>query len=183
MSHLTAAELDDGFSQLQPFPADGGELRLIVRRPVVGSREVVSTASLDRAVGLVGDSWLARGSRHTLDGAAVPDAQITLMNISVAMLVAGRLDRVPLAGDQLYVDLDLSIVNLPVSTRLVIGDAVLEVTPPPHTGCAKFVDRFGEDAMRFVNSAFGRSLRLRGMNARVVTAGVVKVGDQVKVLR
>ena len=86
------------------------------------------------------------------DGSANPDAQLTLMNARVVALVAGERERWPLAGDQLYVDLDLSADNLPPGTRLAVGSAVIEVTPEPHTGCAKFSARFGSEALRFVNS-------------------------------
>ena len=82
-----------------------------------------------------------------------------------------------LAGDQLYVDLDLSEANLPPGTRLSIGSAVIEVTAEPHTGCSKFVERFGLDAMKFVNSRERKDLHLRGINARVVRPGVLRVGD------
>jgi MOSC domain-containing protein YiiM len=109
--------------------------------------------------------------------------QINIMNARATALVAGSKDRWPLAGDQLYVDLDLSGANLPPGTRLAIGSAVLEVTSQPHTGCAKFVARFGLDAMKFVNSPVGRELNLRGINAKVVTAGTIRVGDDVRVAR
>ena len=89
-------------------------------------------------------------------------------------------DRRVLAGDQLHVDLDLSEANLPPGTRLALGTAVIEVTPEPHRGCAKFVERFGRDAMRFVNSPIGRELRLRGLNARVVVPGTVRPGDEIR---
>jgi len=148
-------------------------VRLIVRRPRVGDREVVDEAQLDPATGLVGDSW------HTRRGSD-PEMQLTIMNARVTELVAGDTERWPLAGDQLYVDLDLSLANLPAGTRLAIGTAVVEVTAPPHTGCRKFVARFGLDAMKFVNSPTGRQLNLRGINAKVVQPGAVRVGDRVR---
>src|SRR3954451_5504699 len=175
--HLSTAELEAALDHVLAAPKDDGELRLIAARPRPAERELLSEARLDTAVGLVGDSWLTRGSRHTPDGSAIPDMQITVMNARVAALVAGP-DDMSLAGDQLYVDLDLSHANLPVGARLAVGDAVLEVTAPPHTGCKKFVVRFGEDAMRFVNSRNGRAHRLRGMNTKVVVPGTVRVGDR-----
>ena len=181
--HRTADELAAARPHLLAAPDDDGPLRLIVTRPTPGERVLLDTGELDTDAGLVGDNWLERGNRHRADGSADPDAQITVMNIRVAELVAGSADRVPLAGDQLYVDLDLSMDNLPVGSRLTIGDAVLEVTPPPHTGCKKFVARFGTDAMRFVNSHEGRANRWRGMNARVLTSGTVRLGDQIRVTR
>ena len=108
--------------------------------------------------------------------------QLTVMNSRAALLVAGDPDRRMLAGDQIYVDLDLSPANLPPGTRLALGSAVIEVTDQPHLGCAKFAARFGTDALRFVNSRVGRQLRLRGLNARVIVTGTVRSGDAVRKL-
>jgi len=180
--HLPTAALEAARAHVLGAPKDDGELQLIVARPRPAERELVSAARLDVVEGLVGDNWLTRGSRHTPDGSAVPDKQITVMNARVAALVAGGETNMALAGDQLYVDLDIGVGNLPVGSRLSIGSAVLEVTAPPHTGCKKFVARFGEDAMRFVNSRDGRVHRLRGMNTKVVVAGTVRVGDRCRKL-
>ncbi len=157
-------------------------MELIVRRPAVDQREVLEEAALDPAEGLVGDTWRSRGSTRTSDGAPHPDKQITVMNARAVALVAATDDRRPLAGDQLYVDLDISHANLPAGTRLALGSAVIEVTDKPHLGCHKFAARFGKDALRFVNSAVGRQLRLRGLNAKIITAGTVRVGDVVRKL-
>ena len=175
---LSTAELEAALGHLLGAPKDGGELQLIAVRPRPGERELPSEAQLDLVAGVVGDSWLTRGSRHTPDGSAIPEMQVTVMNARVAALVADGAADMALAGDQLYVDLDLSVDNLPVGSRLAIGEAVLEVTAPPHTGCKKFVARFGTDAMRFVNSRDGRAHRLRGMNTRVVVPGTVRLGDR-----
>jgi MOSC domain-containing protein YiiM len=153
---------------------------MIVRRPAVGEREVLTRAELDLVEGLVGDSWIRRGSSRTEDGLAHPDTQINVMSARAIALVAGDKTRWPLAGDQLFIDLDLSVKNLPPGTELEIGSAVIEVTSEPHTGCGKFVKRFGVDATKFVNSTLGRSLQLRGVNARVVQAGAIQVGDLVR---
>jgi hypothetical protein len=165
---------------IRESPSEDGVVELIVRRPGVEEREVVAEAELDLVEGLVGDCWRTRGSKSMPDGSANPDAQITVMNSRVAALVAGKRDRWPLAGDQLYVDLDLSYDNLPPGTRLEIGSAVLEVTAQPHTGCGKFLRRFGIDAQKLVNSAEGRQLNLRGINAKVVVPGTVRVGDEIR---
>jgi len=178
--HLTRAELEAGLFEIRSAPKDEGVLCLIVRRPQIGEREVLETGELDPAMGLVGDSWINRGSSHTVDGSAHPDMQLNIMNARVAALVAQTKDRWQLAGDQLYVDLDLSAANLSPGTRLAIGSAVIEVTPPPHTGCKKFVSRFGLEAMKFVNSSVGKELHLRGINAKVVQPGVIRVGQLVK---
>lgn len=171
--------LEAAREHLLAAPPDLGVVELVVARPEPGARVVLDEALLDPAEGLVGDCWLARGSRHTPDGSADALMQLTLMNARVVHLVAGSRDRWPLAGDQLYVDLDLGVANLPPGTRLAIGTAVVEITGQPHTGCAKFADRFGIDAARFVNSPEGRAHRLRGVNTQVVAGGVVRPGDPV----
>lgn len=182
VKHLTMAELEAGLDEIRRSPKDEGVLRLIVRRPAIDQREVLETGELDPALGLVGDTWISRGSSRTADGSAHPDMQLNIMNARVAALVAQDRNRWQLAGDQLYLDLDLSAENLPAGTCLALGSAVIEVTPLPHTGCKKFVSRFGLDAMKFVNSAVGRELHLRGINARVVHGGLIRVGQLVSKL-
>jgi hypothetical protein len=179
MGHVPLTALEDGAEAIRGAPSDGGHVELIVRRPRVESREVIGVATLDECEGLVGDCWRARGSGTTVDGSAHPDTQITLMNARAAGLIAGDQQRWPLAGDQLYVDLDLSTANLPPGTQLQIGSAILEVTAEPHRGCGKFARRFGVDAVKFVNSKLGRELNLRGINARVVHGGTVRTGDPI----
>jgi hypothetical protein len=181
MRHRTAPELSAGLPWIREAPADAGTLEMIVRRPALDEREVMAEGQLTAEDGLVGDYWRVRGSRSTSDGVPDPDLQVTIMGARVVDLLAGG-DRTawPLAGDQLYVDLDLSVANLPAGTRLAIGGAVIEVTEPPHTGCAKFSARFGSEALRLTNSPEGRSLRLRGVHARVVQPGVVRQGDVVR---
>lgn len=174
-----ALDADAWLTEVRRSPADRGRLELIVRRPAIGEREVLQSGELDCAVGLVGDTWLARGSRSTVDGSAETDAQLNIMNWRCARLVAGRDDRVPLAGDQLYVDLDLSPENLPPGTRLRLGSAVIEVTAKPHTGCSKFTRRFGLAAHRWINGRVGQQHRLRGICAKVVIAGTITTGDEI----
>ncbi len=176
----TAEELDAGLDEVRRSPDDVGRVELIVRRPDIGEREEVGEAELDLDHGLVGDNWGPRGSRHTEDGSAEPERQLTVMNARAAALFAEEPERRSLAGDQLFVDLDLSGENLPPGTRLALGTAVIEVTVLPHTGCAKFRQRFGPAASKLVASPVGRELNLRGINARVVVAGVVRVGDEVR---
>ncbi|MBM3660472.1 MAG: MOSC domain-containing protein [Actinobacteria bacterium] len=176
---MTATELAAGCAEVLAAPRDRGTVELLVVRPEPGDRQVVAEVEVDPAVGLVGDCWLARGSRRTPDGSADPLMQVTLVNARFVDLVAGDRDRWPLAGDQVYVDLELGGANLPPGTHLALGTAVVEVTEAPHTGCAKFADRFGIDAARFVNSDLGRAHNLRGINTRVVTGGVVRTGDVV----
>jgi hypothetical protein len=172
--------LEDSLEHIREAPADGGTLEMIVARPAVDRREVLSEGWLDVGGGLKGDTWRARGSSRTPDGSANPDAQLTLMNARVTAAIAGGRERWPLAGDQLYVDLDLSLANLPPGSRVQIGSAVIEFSEAPHTGCAKFMARYSDDAQRFVNSPIGRELRLRGANCRVVVAGMVRQGDTIR---
>jgi MOSC domain-containing protein YiiM len=179
VEHRTTAELDAGLDDIRRSPADHGTLELIVARPGPGERLELAEATLDTERGLVGDGWLVRGSRHTEDGSSRPDEQVTLMNARAAALFAVDLARRALAGDQLYVDLDLSEANLPPGTRLRVGTAVLEVSGLPHTGCAKFIERFGADAGRWVNLGSGREVNARGINAFVVQAGTVRLHDVV----
>jgi MOSC domain-containing protein YiiM len=156
---------------------------MIVRRPETEAREVLADGVLDLAEGLVGDNWRTRGSARTPDGSAHPDMQLTLVNARALALIAQRKDRWPLAGDQLVVDLDLSVDNAPPGTRLRIGQAVIELTAQPHTGCKKYAARFGVDALGFVSSPVGKRLQLRGVNARVVQPGAIRVGDPVTIVR
>jgi MOSC domain-containing protein YiiM len=170
--------LEAGLDDVRAAPADEGRVELIVRRPEVDARELVEEAALDPDGGLVGDNWHVKPSLKT--GAPNLEAQVTVMNARVTALVAGEdRERWALAGDQLYVDLDLSYRNLPPGTRLQVGGAVIEVTDEPHRGCGKFSSRFGVEALKFVNSAVGRELNMRGVNTRIVTGGVVRTGDSV----
>lgn len=179
MPHLTVDALLAGLEGVRRAPADNGRIELIVRRPAVDEREVLSEAVLDLTEGLVGDTWRRRGSSTTDDGSADTDRQLTVMNARAASLVAVDPGRRALAGDQLYLDLDISEENAPPGTRLAVGSAVIEVTEPPHLGCGKFAERFGREALRFVNSPIGRQLRIRGVNAKVIVAGKIMVGDAV----
>jgi hypothetical protein len=172
-------ELEAGLDEIRRAPKDEGVLELIVRRPRPGEREVLHEGALDVREGLVGDSWKDRKSNRSADGLAHPDMQLNIMSSRVIALVSQDKSRWHLAGDQLFVDMDLSAQNLPPGTQLTLGSAVIEVTDQPHTGCGKFVERFGADAVTFVNSPIGRELQLRGINARVVRAGTIRIGDLV----
>lgn len=178
--HLTMEQLEAGLDEIRAAPKEEGVLKLIVRRPAIDEREVLQEGELDLVDGLVGDTWKTRGSSRTPDRSPHPDMQLNVMSSRGIALIARELHRWALAGDQLFIDLDLSAANLPPETRLTLGAAVIEVTSQPHTGCKKFADRFGADALRFVNSPAGRELRLRGLNAKVVQPGVIRTGDVVK---
>jgi MOSC domain-containing protein YiiM len=180
LQYVDLATLEESLDHIRKAPADEGTLELIVRRPAVDEREVLTEVRLDTVDGLEGDTWSVRGSSRTADGGPNPDSQLTVVNARASAAIAGERDRWALAGDQLYVDLDLSITNLPPGSRVQIGSAVIEFTESPHTGCAKFQSRYGNDSLRFVNSQVGRELRLRGANCRVVVPGVVRVGDTIR---
>jgi len=180
--YVSLAILESGLDVIRQAPGLHGTLELIVRRPGAGEREVVGEGQLEVVEGLVGDSWKRRGSGRTPDGSAHPELQLTLMNSRVIRLLAPGPDRWPLAGDQLFVDLDLSAANFPAGTRLSIGGAVIEVTPIPHTGCKKFLARYGPDALQFVNSPLGRELNLRGINSKVIQSGAIRTRDIVRKL-
>jgi hypothetical protein len=175
--HRTLDELEAGLPHIERSPRNGGPLRLIVRRPRAGAREVLDEAQLDVTVGLVGDTWSTRAGSRGRKPSPDPDTQLNIMNARAIALVAHSEDRWPLAGDQLYLDLDLTDDNLPPGTRLALGSSVIEVTAEPHTGCRKFAERFGVDATKFVNSKEGRRLHLRGIHAKVVQSGTIRVGD------
>ncbi len=181
--HLTLAEMEVGLDSIRQAPKDVGVLKLISRRPNTDEREVLPEGQLDPAHGLMGDNWKARGSRSTPDGSANPEMQLNLMNARVIALLAQDESRWALAGDQLFVDFDLSAANVPPGTRLAVGSAVIEITHEPHLGCKKFAARFGPDAVKFVNSPEGRQLHLRGVNAKVVQIGTIQVGNKVEKLQ
>lgn len=180
MVSRSRAELETFEASIRQAPRESGPLVYLVRRPAVDEREVLVEGHLDLALGLIGDNWSARTSSRTADGSPHPDMQLNVMNARAIAAVAGDESRWQLAGDQLFVDLDLSIENLPAGSRLALGDAVIEVTSQPHTGCGKFAQRFGSDALRWVNSPVGKELRLRGLNAKVVRPGRIRVGDEVR---
>jgi hypothetical protein len=181
--HLTADELAGGLAAIILSPKDRGTLEMIVVRPSEGERRQLTRGELTPQDGLLGDRWRRASWLKLADDSPDPAVQITLMNARAIALIAGEPDFWPLAGDNLFVDLDLSRENLPVGTRLIIGDAVLEIAQPAHNGCHKFKHRFGQAAVKFVNSAEGKALRLRGVHARVIQAGDVTAGDSIRVER
>jgi hypothetical protein len=175
------AELEAELDGVRAAPADVGRVELLVRRPAEEERELLDEGQLDLDRGLIGDMWSVRPSMSRGDGQPNPEAQVTVMSAPAAAIVSGTAEHADWAqaGDQLYVDFDLSKANLPTGSRLTVGEAVLEVSELPHLGCGKFSRRFGVDALKLVNSDEGRELRLRGVNTRVVVPGAVRPGDRV----
>ncbi len=180
IEHMAFIDLEAGLDVIRNSPKEQGVLDMIVRRAEVDAREVIQVGELDQVVGRVGDNWQGRPSSRSADGNAHPDMQINIMNSRIIALVAQEKDRWQLAGDQLFVDFDLSVENLPPGTKIAIGSAVLEATDQPHTGCMKFSGRFGVDALKLINSPAGKELQLRGICAKVVQGGQINTGDTVK---
>jgi hypothetical protein len=180
MDHLSTDELEAGLTEVAAAPKEEGTLALIVRRPDIDEREVLETGELSLAEGLVGDSWRARALARSDGESPNPETQLNVMNARFTALIAGSDDRWKLAGDQLYLDFDISEENLPIGSKVAIGEAVIEVTAVPHTGCQKFSARFGLEARKFANSETGKAFRLRGLNARVVVPGAIRRGDKVR---
>lgn len=180
--HRTTEELEAHLDHILSAPKDDGVVQMLVRRPATDQREVIEGADLDTESGMSGDNWLERARGYAGDGPVRKYAQLTLMNSRATDAIAVERDRWPLAGDQVYVDMDLSMENLPVGARLRVGTAVVEISEEPHTGCDKFATRFGAQALRFVNVGDGKANRLRGVNTRIVESGAVSTGDVVKKL-
>ena len=183
VAHASLEQLEAGLAEVARSPSDRGRVELLVVRPSARRRATPSSAELSVEHGLEGDGWASRGSRRTPDGRVHPDMQVALINARLLQLIARDRARWPLAGDQLVVDLDLGVDNLAAGDRLAIGSAVAEVTAQPHTGCRKFAERYGRDALRLVTTARAREGRLRGMYVRVVSPGTVRVGDTVAKVR
>jgi hypothetical protein len=177
--HLSRDELEAGLGEILRSPSDRGQLRAVVIRPVTDARESLRRCELSPEQGVHGDNWASGCWMSLPDGRPHPDVQVTIMNARAIALIAQDEARWRLAGNNLYVDLDLCAANLPPGTRLAIGTAVLEITAVPFNGCKKFAERFGVEATRFVNSKSGKRLRLRGTYARIARPGTITVGDLV----
>lgn len=177
---FTLEHLQTQLNHIQASPKDSGSVLLIVRRPATEERKIISQGRLVPASGLEGDNWRERGSTSMPDGSANPEAEITLMNTRVIQALTQDETRWALAGDQFFVDFDLSEENIPAGTRLALGSAIVEVSPLPHNGCKKFSARFGVDALKFISMAENKPLRMRGINAKIIQAGEVKQGDLIR---
>ena len=172
--HPTQAELAAGLGALAMPPADSGRVALIVRRRPDGVRETPGQTRLTPEEGVPGDGWSRRPPRD-------PEAQLAVMRRDVAELIANG-QPLTVFGDNLFVDLDVSAASLPLGTRLQVGSAVVEVTPKPHDGCLKFKQRFGQDALRFVQAKSTRDQNRRGIYWKVVESGEVAVGAPIRLI-
>ena len=182
MNYTSSQELQSNLDNILESPKNNGVLKMISRRPGVNLREVLNTGELSLTDGLIGDSWKERGSRHTPNKTAHPEMQLNIMNARVIALIAREEPNWSLAGDQLFIDMDLSGENLPAGTKLAFGSAEIEITSIPHNGCGKFKERFGSDALKFVNSELGKEHHFRGLNAKVIKPGIINKGDIIRKL-
>lgn len=179
MEHVTQSDIDTRMDWVLESPNDNGSVALIVVRPQTDKREILSQALFSPQTGVAGDNWQTHCWKKLANGQPDPEVQVAIMNARMIDVLAGDQSRWPLAGDQLFVDFDLSVMNLSPGQRLQIGDALLEITAAPHRGCRKFKQRFGEDALHYVNSAHGDAHRLRGVYAKIIAAGQVSTGDAI----
>ncbi len=175
--HLTRAELEAGLPEILQSPKDNGLVEAITVRPVSEERRVVQSTRMTLSGGVEGDHWANGCWKSTEDGKPHPDVQICIMNSRCINHIAGSRENWAPAGDNLFVDMDISPDNMPPGTRVSLGSVILEITDTPHNGCAKFVERYGREATVFVNTGEGKRLRLRGIYGRVVQDGAVSVGD------
>ena len=176
------SEMESCLDVIRQAPVDEGDVVMIIARPITGGREILERCELNQKSGLLGDNWQARGDKHTVDGTSDTGRQLTIMNARTIRAITDSEARWPDAGDQFFVDFDLSDENLPSGTQLAIGEAVVEVTALPHLGCQKFGDRFGKDANQFVNSNTGKTLNIRGINVKVIKPGSVSKGNSIRKL-
>ena len=179
VKHLTKEELQAGLPHILESPQDNGLLEAIVIRPDHGVRRDLQSCEISLALGTHGDHWIKGCHISTEDGKPHPDVQICIMNARCIGLIAQERDRWPLAGDNLFIDLDLRPENLAPGQCLSIGSAIIEISSVPHTACQSFVERYGKAAVVFVSAPKGRAMKLRGIYARVVRDGTVTVGDRV----
>ena len=180
VTHLTAEDIEAHLDYVMDAPADRGRLEAIVVRPASDQRALREAVYLSPEGGLEGDRWAATAAQSVPGDGKDPRAQqVSLMNARLLRLIAADDERMALAGDNLIVDLDLSQANLPAGQKLAIGEVVIQISDQPHTGCGKFAQRFGPDAVRFINAAERKPLRLRGVYARVLEAGTIHTGDAI----
>jgi len=180
MEHFISREkLDAGLEHIKNSPTNNGPLEMIVVRPETQERTELKSCQLSSALGVHGDRWLANSWKTLPDGSSDPEVQVAITNIRCIDLVAGQRERWNLLGDNLYIDFDLSEDNIRIGDQLSIGSTILEVSREPNYGCAKYLKHFGKDALKFLNTAEGKQLRLRGIFAKIIKDGTVTVGDTV----
>jgi hypothetical protein len=178
--HRTRAEIEAGIGPVLQSPAEGAAVEALFSRPAPGKRLDLPALEVSVSGGIAGDHW-SLGCWKTLpDGSPDPDVQVSLMNRRMLHLIAGARDNWARAGNNIIVDMDLSIDNLPIGQRLRVGTAELEIGPVANTGCDFFIERYGRDACVFVNTGIAKQKRLRGVYARVVKDGQIRIGDIIR---
>lgn len=175
---LAIDDLELGWRERAPRPRERGTVRLICVRKGEGRHETPETVQITPGLGLVGDRWSQRGAGKDPDGYSA----VTLIDATVAELLTAGRQPLDAPGDNLHVDLDISVEALPAGTRLRAGSVVLEVSAQPHTGCSTFSGKFGLDALKWVSTPEGRQRRLRGVNCAVISDGKVRVGGAIEVI-
>lgn len=179
---LALTEIETRLNWVMSAPTDTGHVSALVVRPVKNQREPLDKVMFSPQLGVNGDNWSTNCWKKLPDGKSDPEVQVAIMNARMIEVLTQDKALWPLAGDQLFVDFDLSVANLRAGDHLQVGAAVLQITAEPHRGCGKFKQRFGEDALAFVNSERGDAHRLRGVYAKIISAGEVCVNDAISKL-
>lgn len=180
MTHVTTAIIEKQLPYVEASPKDNGVIKLIVVRPKTNKRQILDSCFISYEKGMEGDNWTLGCWKTTEDGSPHPDVQIAITNYRIHEIFSNLDKDRALAGDNLFVDLDLSERNLKAGDRLALGSAIIKITSVPHNGCGKFKERFGIDALKFVNSPIGKQMHLRGIYAKVIQNGIVSVNDTIK---
>ncbi len=177
--HPTLEQLELSLETIAASPSKQGTVELIISRPETGKRVVHTIGNFSKTGGLEGDNWANDCWKTLPDGKSDPIVQIAITNTRLLAAICPDKSRWPLAGDQIYTELNLSKTNLPVGTRLSAGTVILEITQEPHLGCSQYAEHFGKDSLKFTLTPRGRELNLRGIYAKVIKSGSINTGDRI----